>query len=166
MMVVIFVGALLIVFAIILVLPFRLEINYRKELKNDLLQIGMGISHFSLLRLRIPSLKFYQKMVDGSLEFPAQLQVGRDITLWERHFILGRPLELLADIGRFFSGKVGRILINNYPDLIKISRQFLKNVTCHRLEWATQIGSSDASLTGYTAGLLWWIKFSLYRLLS
>ncbi|MGI6552787.1 MAG: DUF2953 domain-containing protein [Bacillota bacterium] len=157
---------IIIVTTLIVMLPLRLDVIYKKVCKNDLLQIDMGISGFPILRLRIPSLGFHPKTADQLLGFPAQLQLGRKITLWERYYSLGQPLELLEAANSFFSGKTGRILLKSFPDLRKILRQFLKNVTCNRLVWATKIGSDDAFLTGYGAGLLWWIKFSLYRLLS
>ncbi len=50
--------------------------------------------------------------------------------------------------------------------MVSINKKFLKHVYCKKFYWRTEFGFDDASLTGFTAGMLWAVKSIVYRVLS
>ena len=145
--------ALLILFILIIFLSFlslRLELNYLHKRNNDNFSIKVSILR-GLLKYKLDIPKININFPKPVLKVEAELEGEKSVPD--------------LDIQKKYSlGSLYRQFMLWYPEIKEyfcVGKYLLKKMVPNRIKWHTELGLSDAAITGISVGILWAIKSAL-----
>ncbi|MFD2168840.1 DUF2953 domain-containing protein [Tumebacillus lipolyticus] len=139
-----------------MVLPVTIEVQYRREGRNDRLHVGVR-ALFGLIRLG------YEVPTVALLEQRMQIGFKRKLTAGDNPHAGGWVTITVEKIQQF-QRQVDelRARIGKYKRAL---RRFTKSFHIESLRWRTAFGTGDAAQTGSITGMAWAVKGSLASIL-
>ncbi|WP_047153636.1 DUF2953 domain-containing protein [Aneurinibacillus tyrosinisolvens] len=146
----------LIIFIILWFTSVRVQIVYKRQSENDLIEVEVSVwrrmlrYRFTVDLLQIQSLSQGVK-VSQKADLPA---VGGDGFAGKLRGFL--PFRLFRKMRERFVK-----LLRTVYDANSIMKWVFKHIRCEKFEWTTTIGLGEAAATGTFTGLIWGIKSAM-----
>jgi len=146
-------ATLVILFILILLISFlsvRLELKYLRKKNNDHFSIKISLLR-GLLKYKLDIPKINLNSQKTALKVEAELEGGKSVPD--------------ADIHKKYPlGYLYQQFMHWYPEIKEYfyaGKYLLKRVVPSKIIWQTEIGLSDAAITGMSVGILWAVKSAL-----
>lgn len=143
------IGILLLLLLLVLVTKIHIFISYYHNGDEDELKVKVTAWKFIKYTIKVPLIKIDEDSPSNIVKEKKKASANIVKDEKKMKITLNTILEKINKIKDFLEHIVG---------FYKILKRLLKRIDITKFEWKTNIGTSDAALTGVLTGVLWSIK--------
>lgn len=149
-------GSVLVLIALLVITPVRLQLTYERVSENDRLFIVVTIWYVIMFKKELPIIN-----VKGTVTGPEIVaKVENEGTSHAENAKSLETPEVRKKLEQI------RQLLEKVHDLREILKDFLRHVHCEQLEWKSSIGVGEAAGTGALTGIVYGVKSMIVSMVS
>lgn len=153
----IIIAILLLIILLLIVTKIHISISYNHDGDNDELKIQLTAWKFIKYTIKVPLIKIDEN--SPAIVVKQKQKASANVIQDEKKlkFTIEYMVEQVKKIREF---------IEHITGFYRIIKRLLKRMNINEFQWKSEIGTSDAALTGVLTGLLWSMKGTVIGIFS